>query len=51
MKTYSTREQIQERITALAENRQYLTREQIRQRIQELAITNLPKYLKHAVRS
>jgi len=43
MKTYPTREQIQERIKALPRNPKYLTREQIRQRLEELAITNPPK--------
>jgi hypothetical protein len=47
MKTYLTREQIQERIKALPRNPKYLTREQIRQRIQELA--NLPKRPKNVV--
>jgi hypothetical protein len=47
MKTYLTREQIQERIKSLPRNPKYLTREQIRQRIQELA--NLPKRPKNVV--
>jgi hypothetical protein len=49
MKTYLTREQIQERIKALPRNPKILTREQIRQRIQELAKTNPPKKPKYAV--
>jgi hypothetical protein len=49
MKTYFTREQIQERIKALPRNPKYLSREQIRQRIQELAITNPPKRPKNVV--
>jgi len=49
MKTYLTREQIQERIKALPKNPKHLTREHIRQRIQKLAITNLPKKPKNAL--
>lgn len=49
MKTYLSREQIQERIKALPRYPKYLTREQIRQRIQELATTNLPKKSKNAL--
>jgi len=49
MKTYLTREQIQERIAALPRNPKYLTREQIKKRIEELAITNPPKRPKHVV--
>ena len=49
MKTYPTREQIQERIAALPRNPKHLTRAQIRQRIQELAITNPPKRPKNVV--
>jgi hypothetical protein len=49
MKTYLTREQIQERIKALPNNPKYLTKEQIRQRIQDLAITNPPKRPKNVV--
>jgi len=49
MKTYLTREQIQEWIAAHPRNPKYLTREQIRQRIQELATTNPPKRPKNVV--
>lgn len=47
MKTYLTRELIQERIKALPRNPKILAREQIRQRIQELA--NPPKRPKNVV--
>jgi hypothetical protein len=49
--TYLTKEQIQERIAALDRIPKSFSREQIRQRIQDLAITNLVRYTKHAVRS
>ena len=49
MKTYLTKEQIQERIKALPRNPKYLTRVQIRQRLEALAITNPPKRPKHVV--
>ena len=50
LKTYLTKEQIQERIAVFTRNHKYLTREQIRQHIQELIISNQTKYLKNAVR-
>jgi hypothetical protein len=49
MKTYLTREQIQERLKALPRNPNIPTRDQIRQRMQELAKTNPPKKPKYAV--
>lgn len=49
MKTYPTREQIQEWIKALPRDPKFLTRAQIRQRIEELAITNPPKRSKNVM--
>lgn len=51
MKTYLTKDQIQERIQALPRNPKHLTREQIRRRIQEMAVTNPPKRPKNDLRS
>ncbi len=49
MKTYPTREQIQDRIASISRNPKYLTREQITRRIEELAATNPPKRPKNVV--
>ena len=51
LKTYLTKEQIQERIAVFTRNHKYLTRTQIRQRIQELTKNNQTSYSKNAVRS
>jgi len=47
MKTFLTREQIQQRIKSLPKDPKYLTGEQIRQHIQDLA--NPPKRPKNVV--
>lgn len=49
MKTYLTKEQIQERLKALPRNPNIPIRDEIRQRVQKLAKINLPKKPKYAV--